>query len=49
MSLGDLRHFVDSEQRRGGTGAAPPLPLRGDGRELSAQARLCAEPLPARH
>lgn len=29
VGLGDLRHFVQSEQRRGGTGAAPPLPLQG--------------------
>lgn len=39
VGLGDLRHFVQRQRRRGGTGAAPPLPPHGAARASSAQAR----------
>lgn len=39
VGLGDLRHFVQRQRRRGGTGAAPPLPPHGAARAHSAQAR----------
>lgn len=39
VGLGDLRHFVERQRRRGGTGAAPPLPPHGAARASSAQAR----------
>lgn len=39
VGLGDLRHFVQRQRRRGGTGAAPPLPPHGAARARSAQAR----------
>lgn len=48
VGLGYLRHFVQREQRRDGTAAAPALPFRGWGgrgeRKSSAQAQLRAAP-----
>lgn len=39
VSLGDLRHFVQRQRRRGGTGSAPPLPPHGAATAGTAQAR----------
>lgn len=39
VGLGDLRHFVQRQRRRGGTGPAPPLPLRGGGEGAAVRRR----------